>query len=275
MTSYAKNKMKKNPAEAGFTLIEIIIAIGILASLSLYAVRALTNQIETRNKLQLSNEVTHAAHAAMMRLAEDLRHAYILTGNEEQAAKSNSDVIGRPMFVLNNTPRLMLMTQAHQSLIANRAESNLAYAQYIVCPDLSAPSGVCRQASDSATPTKQLVRIVDPSLKKVADDAVLDGVSQVLVNDLKELKLLAWNGQDFLPEWNTERSDFGKKLPKMVKIELSVFMTDDALTKQARAENLADVPDRRSLNLSTIVYLMYSAGQADLKEPKADLSWVP
>ena len=265
---------KDKNSQAGFTLIEIIIAIGILASISLYAVTALTNQIETRNKLQQSNEAIHAAHAAMMRMTDDIRHAYLLNGNDVQVARSNSDVIGRPMFVLNGTPRLLLMTQAHQSLMANRAESNLAYAQYLVCPDLSAPSGVCKQSDSSAAP-KQLVRIVDPGVNKVSDDAVITGVSQVLVNDLKELKFSAWNGQDFIPEWNTERSDFGKKLPKMVKVELSVFMPEDALTKQARDENLSGVPaERRSISLSTIVYLMYSAGQADLKEAKAEPGWI-
>ncbi len=261
--------------QSGFTLIEIIIAIGILASLSLYAVNALTNQLETRNKLQRSNESIHAAHAAMMRLTDDLRHAYLLTGNEEQVARSNSDVIGRPMFVFNSTPRLLLMTQAHQSLMANRAESNLAYAQYIVCPDLSAPSDICRQSDSSSSAVKQLVRIVDPSIKKVSDDAVISGVAQVLVNDLKELKFSAWNGQDFVPEWNTERSDFGKRLPKMVKVELSVFMPEDDLVRQARLENSASVTtERPSIALSTIVYLMYSAGQADLKEAKAEPGWV-
>lgn len=273
MMQQREEPMKKH-RQSGFTLIEIIIAIGILASLSLYAVNALTNQLETRNRLQRSNEAIHSAHSAMMRLTDDLRHAYILGGNEEQVARSNSDVIGRPMFVFNNTPRLLLMTQAHQSLMANRAESNLAYAQYIVCPDLSAPSEVCRQ-SESGSSQKQLVRIVDPSVKKVSDDSIITGVPQVLVNDLKEIKFSAWNGQDFIPEWNTERSDFGKKLPKMVKIELSVFMPEDELAKQVRLENISGTPSERpALALSTIVYLMYSAGQADLKEVKAEPGWV-
>lgn len=264
----------KSAPQSGFTLIEIIIAIGILASLSLYAVNALTNQIETRNKLQQSNEAIHAAHAAMMRLSDDLRHAYMVTGADEQSARSNSDVLGRPMFVLNNTPRLLLMTQAHQSLIANRAESNIAYAQYIVCPDLSAPSGVCKQ-SESSSSSKQLVRIIDPSIKKVSDDAVISGVSQVLVNDLKELKLSAWNGQDFLPDWNTERNDFGRRLPKMVKVDLSVFVPDDSLNRQFVDENGAGGrQEKPSLTLSTVVYLMYSAGQADLKEAKAEPGWI-
>lgn len=260
--------------QSGFTLIEIIIAIGILASLSLYAVNALTNQIETRNRLQRSNSAIHAAHTAMMRLVDDLRHAYYLTGNEEQVARSNSDVIGRPMFVFNSTPRLLLMTQAHQSLMANRAESNMAYVQYVVCPDLFAPSEICRQ-SESTGSAKRLVRIVDTSLKKVADDAVISGSMQVLVYDIKELKLTAWNGQDFVPDWNTERSDFGKRLPKMVKIDLSVFMPEDELVTKARENNSTNsVNERPSTALSTIVYLMYSAGQPDLKEAKAELGWV-
>lgn len=260
--------------QAGFTLIEIVIAIGILASLSLYAVTALTNQIETRNKLQQSNEVIHAAHAAMMRLTDDIRHAYMLSGNEEQAALSNSDKVGRPMFVLKDIPRLLLMTQAHQSLIANKAESNLAYAQYVVCPDPSAPSEVCKD-SDSYNGPKQLVRVVDPTITKIADDSFISGVSQVLVNDLKELKLKAWNGQDFLSDWNTERSDFGKKLPKMVKVELSVFMPKSTpLGAVTEEEGSGFERERASLTLSTIVYLMYTAGQADLKEAKAEPGWV-
>jgi len=262
-------------SQAGFTLIEIVISVGIIASLSLYAVAAMSNQIETRNRLQQSNEVVHSAHSAMMRLTEDLRHAYILPQNDEQAAKSNSDLIGRPMFVLNQNPRLLFMSQAHSSLIANRAESNIAYVQYLVCPDSSISSKVCKSQGESGSSTKQLVRVVDPSVKKISDDATLDGVSQVLVNDLKEFKVSAWNGQDFLKDWNTERSDFGRRLPKMVKIELTVFTPEDSLRKQLREEsNTTQLSERRSLTLSTIVYLMYTAGQPDLKEPKTELSWV-
>lgn len=274
MSFHMRIPFESRANQAGFTLIEIVIAIGILASLSLYAVTALTNQIETRNRLQQSNEVIHAAHAAMMRLTDDIRHAYMLSGNEEQAALSNSDKVGRPMFVLKDIPRLLLMTQAHQSLIANKPESNLAYAQYVVCPDPSAPSEVCKDR-DSYDGPKQLVRVVDPTITKVADDSFISGVSQVLVNDLKELKFKAWNGQDFLSDWNTERSDFGKRLPKMVKIELSVFMPKTTpLGAVADEENSGFERERASLTLSTIVYLMYTAGQADLKEAKAEPGWV-
>jgi prepilin-type N-terminal cleavage/methylation domain-containing protein len=263
-------------SQSGFTLIEIVISVGIIASLSIYAVSAMSNQIETRNRLQASNESTHSAHSAMMRLTEDLRHAYMAFGNDEQAAKSNSDIIGRPMFVLTQAPRLFFMSQAHQSLIANRPESNLAYVQYLVCPDNSASSKICKSQGESSSPKRQLVRIADPTIKKVSDDAVIEGVSQVLVSDLKDFKLSAWNGQEFLKDWNTERSDFGRKLPKMVKIELSVFMPEDAARKQFREESgsSADLPERQAITLSTIVYLMYSAGQSDLKEPKNELSWV-
>lgn len=261
--------------ESGFTLIEIVISVGIIASLSLYAVTAMSNQIETRNRLQQANEAIHSAHAAMMRITDDLRHAYFATGNDEQAARSSSDLIGRPMFVLNNTPRLLFMSQAHQSLIANRPESNIAYVQYLVCPDSSAPSDVCRSQGDSLSQLKQLVRIVDPTVKKISDDAVLDGVSQVLVNDLKELKFTAWNGQDFIQDWNTERSDFGRRMPKLMKVELTVFTPEDPLAKQLREEsNSSQLPERATLTLSTVVYLMYTAGQADLKEPKTEMSWV-
>ncbi|MFZ9519330.1 MAG: PulJ/GspJ family protein [Silvanigrellaceae bacterium] len=269
-----KFQPRSNP-ESGFTLIEIVISVGIIASLSLYAVSAMSNQIETRNRLQQSNGVVHSAHSAMMRLSDDLRHAFFATGNDEQAARSNSDLIGRPMFVLNQTPRLLFMIQSHQSLIANRPESNIAYVQYIVCPDNSAPAGVCRGQTDSISQTKQLVRIVDPSVRKISDDAIVDGVSQVLVTDLKEIKISAWNGQDFILDWNTERSDYGRKMPKMVKIDLSVYTPDDPLRKQLREESSgSQLPERASLNLSTIVYLLYTAGQTDLKEPKTEMSWV-
>lgn len=262
-------------SQSGFTLIEIIISVGIIASLSIYAVSAMSNQIETRNRLQQSNEATHSAHSAMMRLTEDLRHAYMVFGNEEQAAKSNSDMIGRPMFVMTEAPRLLFMSQSHQSLIANRPEANIAYVQYLVCPDSSAPAKVCKSQSDSNSPKKQLVRVTDPSVKKTSDDAVLDGVAQVLVNDLKEFKVTAWNGQEFIKDWNTERSDFGRKLPKMVKVDLSVFMPEDMARKQFRDENSsADLTERPAMSLSTTVYLLYTNGQPDLKEPKKDLGWV-
>jgi hypothetical protein len=119
---------------------------------------------------------------------------------------------------------------------------------------------------------KQLMRAVDQTFKESIERNGV-GVDQVLIGDVREFKLGFWNGQDFTPEWDTNSSETGGKLPKMVKVKIAAAMpfSDEEKQKQEVDPNRSKEP--QILTLETIVYLLYSSGQADVKDPAKEYRW--
>lgn len=244
--------------EAGFTLLEVILAVGILASISVFAITALSNQLEIRNSLARVNEQQHAIHTAMSRLFEDVRHAYV---------PSKQDLIlsglsGKPVHprLVGREEGFWFSTHALRSLIAGTAQSNIGYVRYYLRDD------------PKTSGKKQLMRVVDRAMKETIERNGI-GTEQILVPDVKEFKVSFWNGQDFTSEWDTDSSDASGKLPKMVRIRLAANMpfTEQQLQQQSIDPNASKEP--QVLTLETIVYLLYSSGQSDVRDPVKEYRW--
>jgi general secretion pathway protein J len=245
--------------EDGFTLLEIILAVGILSSISVFAITALSNQMEIRNQLSTVNEAQHAVHNAMSKVFDDMRHAYVLSKRDlvisgMGGSPTKPRLVGKPDLV-------WFSTHAIRSFAANAPESNIGFVRYAVVAD----------PKDSSK--KQLIRTLDQQFKESIERENV-GVSQILMRDVKDFKITFWNGQDFTPEWDTDSSDAGGKLPKMAKISMATFFpqSEGDIQKQELDPN-AQGKERKSLALETIVYLLYSAGQKDVKEASKEYRW--
>ena len=82
-----------------------------------------------------------------------------------------------------------------------------------------------------------------------------------------------WNGVDFTPEWDTDSSDAGGKLTKMVKVRIGAAMPFSDEEKQKQEVDPTRSKEPKILTLETIVYLLYSNGQADVKDPSKEYRW--
>ena len=255
---HALQKPSSRSAEAGFTLLEIMLSMGILASMSVFAITAISNQLEIRNKLAGTNESQHGLNSAMSHVFEDVRHAYVLSKADSVAANVSSRPV-KPGFVGKNET-LYFSAQNFNSLAANSPESNLAMVRYYIREDAKDPS------------KKMLVRVVDTTFKESIERAGV-GDEQVLLRDLKDFKVTYWNGQDWAQEWDTNSGDTSGKMPKMVKIKITVNspLTEDQKQKRELDPNATkEVP---TISLESIAYLLYSAGQKDVKEPSKEFKW--
>jgi type II secretion system protein J len=246
----------KAKQSAGFTLIEILLSIGILATISVFAIQALSSQIEHRNKLEQKNASYHAIHVAMTRIYDDFANITVAAETGARASMVKQALVW-------TTKGGYFTTQNFRSFVAGAPQADLAQVRYSVKDDPKDPA------------KKQLWRTVDNVLQNSIEYEDT-GISQVIVDDVDKFEVQFWDGQDFSNQgdWDTTSSNFANKLPKMARIVLSIFTTELESEKQLREldSGKADKP-REKIQLETIVYLLKSADQQQLKEPAGEYKW--
>lgn len=246
----------------GFTIIELLLAMGVLASISLFGIRMLSNQFDTRNQLQVIQQTQHALDAAMSKIFDDLRHAYIITKADQISANLDVRAV-KPQFVWRPSggdPLYMFTSQNYHSFVANTPQSNICMVGYFVKKDKDGTKN-------------QLFRRVDTDLKETIDKPEI-GTEDILISDLKEFKVTFWDGQDMGREdWDSNGSDTSGKLPKMARIQLSMFFPISEAEKQRQEVDVTLNRERRDMSLESTVYFMSADGQADLKEPLKEYKW--
>lgn len=241
----------------GFTLIEVLLGIGILATISMFAIQALSIQIEHRNKLEQKNGAYHATHIAMARIYDDFRHVNAVadsgrTGSIKQALVWKPT--GKSMF---------FTTHNYRSFMSGAPQSNVSQVRYTIKDD----------PKDAGK--KQLWRTVDTELQNSIEYEDT-GLSQLLVSDLAKFEVIFWDGQDFsnLGEWDTTASAYANKLPKMAKIHLSTYTPELESQQQLNAVggNKSN-EEREKISLETIVFLLKTTDQSQLKEASGEYKW--
>jgi prepilin-type N-terminal cleavage/methylation domain-containing protein len=255
--------LSRSESESGFTLIEILFAMGILASISVFAIQMISNQMEIRNDISILGDTQHGVHAAMSHLFDDIRHAYIipknLAGDANAGGRSYTPFFTRK--VLGSENFLAFTTQNYRSFVRDSHQSNIAVVRYFI-------------RKDPKDPTKdQLVRRVDTDMAERIDlDGV--GIDSVLLKELKEFKVHLWDGEGFQREdWDSTTGTERGTLPKMAKLFISVYLPLSEAAAQKQALEPGRDRERKSISLESIVYLRYTLDQKDPKTPVKDYSW--
>lgn len=252
-------------SQAGFTLLEILLAVGLLATISLTAITILSSQLENRNRIDVRLTTNHALHAAMSQVYEDLRHLY-LPGLEKRSTGVQfrfRDI--NPVFVWNAMERHFWIFN-NQSFIAGKPESNMAQVKYELA-DAEAAAG------ETAT-GKILIRYLDTTLEQDIKSSE-DAVKQVLLTDVKDFKVtFLWNCEFNREEWNSTASETNNRAPLMAKIFIEAFVPKTAAQEQSdalagRTEAQADTTSAES-----IVYLLSANDHMRPEEKKGDCKWL-
>ncbi len=247
-----------NNSQNGFTLIEIILSISILATIGVLTINILSTQIDTREKVTAQNTAQHSINMALERIYSDIQSAYITNQNDLNSLNINIRPI-KPQFSFKNE-NLIMSVQNYKSLIENSNQSNLAIVRYYIRPN------------PKDTKTMQLIRVVDTDMVENIENTGV-GISEVLVPDLKEFSLSFWNGTEYQREWDSTANDTQGKLPKLVKIHLQSYFRQTNSEKQLTEVSPTTKQERRFIALDTIVYIMSTNGTQDIINPTGDYKW--
>ena len=222
----------KRRAQAGLTLIEVMIASAVLVVMMSLAWRTIANTSDSRKRFEKYEQRNHELRMAMSRIVADFEHAY-LSRNEDQTA-----TYPRTMFIAKSgskLPEIRFSTLGHRVLWADANESEQTVISYVSRNNPDNPGQVDWIRREQRRPSNEPF-----------ED--LPAEYDVIVRDIVSAKLEYWNWKnlDWQDTWDTTQSD-GQKgmLPSRVRITI---VTKDANDNEYKVTSQARIVMQEPLN---------------------------
>ena len=140
MRAWARNPILK-PGESGMTLLEIIISLMILLSMSMAAATLIRNGIDLKINLSQQSKVTHRLSIAMEKISRDIQHAFLEESLRKDRLPSRRTKAIFKSKVRSDSSIISFTTMSHKPLLMNANESDQTYVMYKVDRDKDALDG--------------------------------------------------------------------------------------------------------------------------------------
>lgn len=211
-------------AQAGMTLIEVMIASAVLVLMMTLAWRTISNTSDTRRVTGIYQERNHELRMALGRIVSDFEATYLSQNEDTSATNPRTMLIAKSS---SKVPDVRFSTLGHRVLWADANESEQTIISYMAHSSREVPGQTDLVRSERRRPS---------NLPPADEPAEYD----VLVRNIDKLELEFWNWKNFdwQDGWDTTQSD-GQRgfLPSRVRITITVKNAagnDIKLTTQAR-----------------------------------------
>ncbi len=205
---------RRRLAQRGFTLVEVMIALGLLLAVSAALWRSMSLTFDTKARVTTINERYHEGRLTLVRMARELRMALLIKPVPEIFREEDPAVITR---FKGGDDEVHFATTAHIPLYANAQESDQCEIAYDLRP---APNK--NEYRGKTLYRRESARIDDRPDRGGAVWPVVDGV--------KELKFEYWDdkgdfgGESWRNDWD---SDDDELLPARIRITLVLESPDN------------------------------------------------
>jgi general secretion pathway protein J len=196
--------MTARAPEAGFTLIEVIIAVAITSMMALMV-------MGTFRQVDRAHEITRdqgdryaAAQLALSRLSRELSMAYL---SDHYDKTTNRSLRERPTAFIGKDDELLFTTFAHERLARDAKESDQEAVEYTVGSDPDEPG-------EEVLFRRQKSRIDEELDRGGRKDVVADHVTSF------RLQYFDPKRNDWVREWSTKSTEHPNDLPTRVRVEL-------------------------------------------------------
>lgn len=186
----------------GFTMIEILVAVGLLAVMTAIIYQAYRITIRAQTETDKLQERYHTARVALMHMTREISMAFL-------SKHINADE-GRSKTLFDGGREKLTFTYlGHQRRVKDVKESDQGVVEYYV-----------RSCKDSARPGKCLFRRGKPI---VDADPEKGGTVDVLAEGVKSLKFEYWDREkeDWKSEWEVSSDDFEVAPGQMLDEEIT------------------------------------------------------
>lgn len=221
-----KNNLK------GFTLLEVLLVTVLLFFLSYVVYASVKSTTQTKEIVESRSEILQEYRSAFGIIERDLRGAYYQTAEdlgwyerkqvksdekkEDQGGDSQAEVVDEvdqtpipakptPITVFQGKENMLFFsTRTHQRLSANSPENE----EHFVFYELK---------------NTELIRSESQRAISIEDRQNTDGYrSFVLIDKVISVKFMFWDKkrQQWIPDWDSEKSDYLNKVPEAVKVEI-------------------------------------------------------
>ncbi len=204
----------------GFTLVEVMIAIGITAAIGAMTIGAVAQIDRATEVARAQGERYSAARVALSRLAREISMAFL-------SKNYDTNRFREPLTLFKGREEeILFTTMAHRRLYRDAKESDQAVVEYVVEADPE-------HAGEDALFRREKPRIDDEPDRGGRKDLVADHVSA--------FRLRYWDPKrkEWLREWSTQSVDHAEELPSRVRVELEMKLADGRTEKFSTEARIA------------------------------------
>lgn len=245
--------------QSGFTLLEVIISLGLILLLSTALTTMLRSNLDIRESLADRSESVHRLSTAMLKIAEDIQHAFLVPDDKQERYGDSDKRKMKTIFKLDlmtGGDELRMTTMNNKPTMANSGESDVTYVVYRLV-----------EAKDSSG-RKHLYR---GAAKRLPEDFKEDPPMQLLARGIKTLKVRAWRGDEWSKDnWDSSKREWKNKLPHMVMIEVGGWESEP---NPGQDKSSFEIDKVSVLTYKTVVHLPNAMGFTELKERATTVRW--
>jgi general secretion pathway protein J len=204
----------------GFTLLEVLIAMGIVAAMAVMTIGSLSEIDQASTAAREQDARYAAARLTLRRLGRELSMAFLSKNYDTTRYRDPLTLfVGRE-------DELLFTTMAHVRLYRDAKESDQSIVEYKMDTDPEHPG------------ERALFRREKPRLD---DEPDRGGRRDLVADHITALRLQYWDSKrkDWVREWTTRSVDHSEELPQRVRIELEMALADGRTEKfvtEARIE---------------------------------------
>jgi len=240
----------KADQRSGFTLIEVIVTVGIISTIMISAVQILKASLEMRQALSEKGLFAHRMNTALRLLSQDIEHAWILSATMDQLQGRVRGTDPRSLFQFGSSQDglLQLTTGSHIAQLADAKESDISYVSYEI------------KESKRYQGRTGLFRGTAPRIPENFREPLK---MELLADSIKTVKIEAWNGDSFVSEWSNQKSDTRDRLPQMVRVSITAW---NDVPEEGQDDKALQGGDEYLTSFSTTIFLPYASRLKELKD---------
>ena len=222
-------------AEAGFTLLELTIAMVFVALLAGGIVITVSTALKVWSKVLQANEINQEARAIVELLSRDLRGAYLGRNQDTGVFAGGAPIEDFGGLTLVDTLELTTESSAagNVALLPEEVRSEWNQEEQPPISDLALVRWEWREARADRPAGLYRVRAVATHLEAETELGIEEprgGVSEELISSAVEsLRLQYYDGENWMPSWDSREQD--NRLPQAVAIELELAPEDREQTR--------------------------------------------
>jgi type II secretion system protein J len=196
--------------EAGFTLIEVLIAVVLLAVISFLVYQSMGFAVGSKERSEHRELAYRGADVFLDRLSRELATAVLYANVDMLGVSANGEQISKSVFSGTNNgdqDKLIFDTLSHTRYLKDSKESDLAELTYWLEPEEEGNGLYVIKRRDKSPPD------AEPGEK---------GKVMVLLDGVKEFNLRYYDPvkTEYKDEWDTTKVDYANRLPRAVEITL-------------------------------------------------------
>ncbi len=201
--------METKGRQGGFTLLEVMIAMAILAAMALAMFVATNQTLNSKANTEGRDDATHAVVQAMDRISADVEMAVMIKSKDLLGATYDGEYA-----LEGQEQRLDFVTMSHARFLADSKESEVSEVSYYLAPMPDEPNMQVLMRREATT--------VDKNLQQ-------GGIAYPILENVLSLRFeyLDYKTDEYKKVWDSKSMDSNNRMPQAVKVTIETQLPDD------------------------------------------------